>query len=97
MRFTNITATAEAGIVIAGCPESTIDVVVFDNVTLELVQQTKIAGGVQGSAGKTFCFYRLTEPLLQGCTPYMCRRWVPGLPTWHEGHCGRCQYLSGAR
>ena len=45
MRFTNITATAEAGIVIAGCPESTIDGVVFDNVTLELVQQTEIAGG----------------------------------------------------
>jgi hypothetical protein len=44
VRFTNITATAEAGIVVAGCQHSTIDGVTFDGLQLDMVKQTDEAG-----------------------------------------------------
>lgn len=45
MRFANITAVAEAGIVMAGSPDSTIEGVVFEGLNLELSKQTDGEGG----------------------------------------------------
>jgi hypothetical protein len=44
VRFTNISATAEAGIVVAGCAASTIDGLVLDGVSLTLEQSTELPG-----------------------------------------------------
>lgn len=43
--FQNVTCTSEAGMVVAGSVDSTIEGLVLDNVGLELVQQTEFAGG----------------------------------------------------
>ena len=45
VRFQNITARTEAGIVISGCPQSTIEGVVLDTVQLDFVHQTDFPGG----------------------------------------------------
>ena len=45
VRFTNVNATSEAGVVIAGCAQSTIDGLVFDGVNLTLEQTTELPGG----------------------------------------------------
>ena len=45
VRFTNISATAESGIVVAGCAQSTIDGLVLDGVRLRLEQSTQLPGG----------------------------------------------------
>ena len=40
-----MTCTSEAGMVVAGSADSTIEGLVLDNVGIELVQQTDFAGG----------------------------------------------------
>lgn len=45
VRFTNITATSENGIFVSGCPESSVDSLSFEGVSLELVKTTKFLGG----------------------------------------------------
>lgn len=45
VRFTNISAVAEAGIVVAGSPGSTIEGLVLEGLQLELTRQTDIPGG----------------------------------------------------
>ena len=40
-----MTCTSEAGMVVAGSVDSTIEGLVLDNVSIELVQQTDFAGG----------------------------------------------------
>ena len=44
VRFQNVTCTAEAGIVVAGSVDATIEGLVLENVGIELVQQTDYAG-----------------------------------------------------
>ena len=44
VRFQNVTCTAEAGAVVAGSVDSTIEGLVLENVGIELVQQTDYAG-----------------------------------------------------
>ena len=44
VRFQNVTCTAEAGVVVAGSVDSTIEGLVLENVGIELVQQTDYAG-----------------------------------------------------
>lgn len=45
VRFTNISASAEAGVVVAGSPGSTIEGLVLEGFNIELVRQTDIPGG----------------------------------------------------
>ncbi|BDA42853.1 probable polygalacturonase [Coccomyxa sp. Obi] len=45
VRFTNISAVAEAGVVVAGSPGSTIEGLVLEGLQLELTRQTDIPGG----------------------------------------------------
>ena len=45
VRFTNISAVAEAGIVVAGSPGSTIEGLVLEGLQLELTRQTDVPGG----------------------------------------------------
>ncbi|KAK9909603.1 hypothetical protein WJX75_004848 [Coccomyxa subellipsoidea] len=45
VRFTNISASAEAGVVVAGSPGSTIEGLVLEGLNLELVRHTDIPGG----------------------------------------------------
>ncbi len=45
VRFTNISAVAEAGVVVVGCPESTVEDIVFEGLNLELSRQTDGVGG----------------------------------------------------
>ena len=44
VRFQNVTCTAEAGIVVAGSVDATIEGLVLENVGIELVQQTDYSG-----------------------------------------------------
>lgn len=45
VRFANVSAVAEAGVVVAGSPGSTIEGLVFEGVQLQLERQTDIPGG----------------------------------------------------
>ncbi len=45
VRFQRVTCTSEAGMVVAGSMDSTIEGLVLEDVAIELVQQTDFAGG----------------------------------------------------
>ena len=62
-----MTCTAEAGIVVAGSVDSTIEGLVLENVGIELVQQTDFAGAALPTLAHPMTSGQIT--LYPGC-PY---------------------------
>lgn len=73
VRFTNITAVSEAGIVVAGSPDSTIEGVVFENMNLEITKQTDGVGGfLDYRSGLTQCALLSTKSHSISRAPVLC-------------------------